>query len=199
MTGIDKIKEHILSDAKTEVTKVAEEAAARVSDIKSAGEAAAQEEYGKLFKKGTDDAEKRKERLASVAQLEARKQMLSTKQDLINEAFELAVSKMLGMADGDKKDFLAKLAARAASTGSEEVIFPAGTDSAFGQEVVEKANAALAAAGKTGALKLSGESRDMRGGLILREGNIEVNCSLDALVDDVRNDVTGEVAAILFE
>ncbi|MBR6259089.1 MAG: V-type ATP synthase subunit E [Oscillospiraceae bacterium] len=199
MTGIDKIKERILSDAKTEVTKVAEEAAARVSEIKTAGEAAAQEEYGKLFKKGTDDAEKRKERLASVAQLEARKQMLSTKQTLINEAFELAVSKMLGMSDGEKKDFLAKLAARAAGTGKEEVIFPAGTDSAFGQEVVDKANAALAAAGKTGNLKLSGESRDMRGGLILREGNIEVNCSLDALVDDVRNDVTGEVAAILFE
>ncbi|MBR5381881.1 MAG: V-type ATP synthase subunit E [Oscillospiraceae bacterium] len=199
MTGIEKIKERILADAGTEIAKIKDEAASRCAEITSAGETAAQDEYQKLFRKGTDDAEKRKERLESVAQLEARKETLAAKQNIITEAFELAVGKLLGMPDGEKKDFLAGLAVRAAHSGTEEVIFPNGTDRAFGEEVVAKANALLAAAGKNGALKLSAEQRDMRGGLILREGNIEANCSLDALVDDVRNDVTGEVAAILFE
>ena len=199
MTGIDKITERILSDARAEVSKIEAEAKARCTEISSAGEAAAQDEYGRLFKKGVDDAEKRKERLGSVAQLEARKQMLGIKQQMISEAFELAVKNMLAMDDGKKKEVLAALAARAAHSGAEEVVFPVGTDGAFCDEVVGKANSLLAGSGKNGSLKVSGETREMRGGLILREGNIEINCSLDALVDDVRNDVTGEVAAILFE
>ena len=159
MTGIEKITERILADARAEAAEIEREAKARCEEIAAAGDAAAQDEYWKLFKKGTDDAEKRGERLGSVAQL----------------------------------------AARASRTGAEEIILPAGTDKAFGENVTAQANSLLASAGKNGALRLSSETREMRGGLVLRDGSIEVNCSLDAIVDDVRNDLTGKVASTLFE
>ena len=199
MTGIEKITERILADARSKVAEIEAENKAACEQIISAGETAAQDEYWKLFKKGTDDAEKRKERLGSVAQLEAKKQLLAVKQELIAKAFELAIEKIDTMADADKVKFLSEIAARASHSGNEEIIFPAGTDAAFGETVVAKANELLAAAGKNGALKLSGEKREMRGGLVLREGSIEMNCGLDALVDDVRNGLTGAVASTLFD
>lgn len=199
MNGIEKITARILSDSQGAVEAVKQEAAARCAEIAAAGDAAAQDEYWKLLKKGTEDAEKRGERLESVAQLEAKKQILGAKQQLISEVFELAAEKLIAMPEDENVAFLAALAARASRTGAEDVIFTADTRDKIGAQVVEKANSIISAAGKKAELKLSGESREMRGGLILRDGSIEMNCSLDALIDGVKNDVTGQVAEILFE
>ena len=199
MNGIEKITARILSESQCAVDAVKQEAAARCAEIAAAGDAAAKEEYWKLLKKGTEDAEKRGERLDSVAQLEAKKQILGAKQQLISEVFELAAEKLIAMPEEENVAFLAALAVRASRTGAEEVIFTAETRDKIGAQVVEKANSIISASGKKAELKLSGESREMRGGLILRDGSIEMNCSLDALIDGVKNDVTGQVAEILFE
>jgi len=97
MNGIEKITARILSDSQGAVEAVKQEAAARCAEIAAAGDAAAQDEYWKLLKKGTEDAEKRGERLESVAQLEAKKQILGAKQQLISEVFELAAEKLIAM------------------------------------------------------------------------------------------------------
>lgn len=199
MTGIDKIIERILSDARTEVDRIVQEGKIRCSEIAAAGEADAKNEYWRLFKKGTDDAEIRSERLASVAQLEAKKQVLSVKQELIAAAFERAIQNMINMPEDRSMDFLASLAVRASRTGTEEVLFPAETRDRFGKKVVEKANSMLTLSGKRAELKLSEETRGIRGGIILRDGSIEINCSLDALVDNIKNSITGDVASILFK
>ena len=89
------------------------------------------------------------------------------------------------------------LAAEAAS-GEEEVLLSEADAAAVGAEVVEKANAALAAAGKTAQLKLAGEARAIAGGLILRAGDIETNCSIDALLSLNREALAAQVAGILF-
>ena len=99
----------------------------------------------------------------------------------------------LPVADG----VLAALAAEAAS-GGEEMLLSEADAAAVGAEVVEKANAALAAAGKKAQLKLSAETRDIAGGLILRAGDIEVNCSIDALLSLNREALAAQVAGILF-
>jgi V/A-type H+-transporting ATPase subunit E len=199
MTGIEKIKERILSDARGEIARIEQEAKVCSGEIAASGETAAKEEYWKLFKKGTDDAEIRSERLASVAQLEAKKQVLTVKQELIAAAFEYAVQTMLNMPEEKNIDFLASLAVRASRTGKEEVIFPADTREKIGEKVVMKANSMLTTSGKRAELRLSEDTRGIRGGLILRDGSIEMNCSIDALVDNVRNSITGDVASILFK
>ena len=199
MTGIEKIIERILSDARVDVAKIVQEENIRCSEISATGEAAAKSEYWRLFKKGTDDAEIRSERLASVAQLEAKKQVLTVKQELIAAAFERAVQNMINMPEDKNVDFLASLTVRASRTGTEEVVFPTETRGRFGKKVVEKANSMLTASGKRAELKLSEETRGIRGGIILRDGSIEMNCSLDALVDNIKNSITGDVASILFK
>ena len=46
---------------------------------------------------------------------------------------------------------------------------------------------------------LSDESGDFSGGLKLREGSVEVNCTVDTLLALSRNSLDAEIAAILFD
>ena len=50
----------------------------------------------------------------------------------------------------------------------------------------------------TAMLALAQDTREMDGGLILREGQVEVNCASETQLRVLREDMTAEVAAILF-
>ena len=48
-------------------------------------------------------------------------------------------------------------------------------------------------------LTLSAETRELAGGLILKQGDIEVNCSVDTLLELSRGELAARVAEVLFE
>ena len=65
----------------------------------------------------------------------------------------------------------------------------------------EVGNAVVTAVGqlKTGtAFTLSPESREMAGGLILKDGNVEINCSFETQLRLLRESLAADVAGILF-
>ena len=62
-----------------------------------------------------------------------------------------------------------------------------------------KANELLSAEGKLGKLTVSEDTADISGGVIVRFGGIETNCSIDALVRQQRSALATEVAQVLFE
>lgn len=84
-------------------------------------------------------------------------------------------------------------------TGSEELVLSAKDREKLGTAVLKKAGDALAAKGLNAALTLSDDTREMVGGIVLRRDGIEINCSIDALVDMQRGILTADVAAALFE
>ena len=90
--------------------------------------------------------------------------------------------------------FLAKLAAKASVTGDEEIVLNARDCKAIGDKLVKAANEKL----KGGKLKLSSETGDFKGGLILRRGSIEANCTAELLVDLCRDEMAAELAGVLF-
>ena len=61
--------------------------------------------------------------------------------------------------------------------------------------VVTGASAVLSG---TGMLTLAEESRPMAGGLILRDGRVETNCSFEVLIHLQRDALSAEVARVLF-
>ena len=50
----------------------------------------------------------------------------------------------------------------------------------------------------TGLLTLSEETRPMRGGFILSDGEVEINCTFEAMVYAQREKLEREVAQVLF-
>ena len=84
-------------------------------------------------------------------------------------------------------------------TGGEEIVLNARDRDAVGAAVVKAANALLHAAGKPAELKLSGETGSFSGGLILRRDSIEVNCTVELLVELCRGEMSAELAGVLFD
>ncbi len=93
---------------------------------------------------------------------------------------------------------LASLAAAAAVSGNEELILNPADREKVGDKAVRQANSLLREADRTGALTLSSQTRPIRGGLLLSDGAVEVNCALETLVRLSRAETTGEVSRLLF-
>ena len=74
----------------------------------------------------------------------------------------------------------------------EDACRAAGIDEIW---VVTGANALLQG---TAMLTLADETREMEGGLILRDGNVEVNCAFETQLRVLRETMAADIAAILF-
>ncbi len=199
MKGIDRITSRILADAEAECAALKKESDARIEAIRAENEKRAQDEYWRLVREGVKDTEQRVQRMDRTARLEAKKSVLNMKQDAVTRAFELAKGKVAELPERDYVAFLAREAAAAAITGQEEVVFCERDRAAVGAKAVKAANEALAAKGMPAALTLSDETREMAGGLILKQGDIEVNCTVDTLLDLARGELAARVAQVLFE
>ena len=76
--------------------------------------------------------------------------------------------------------------------GTEEIIL-SPEDAPLGQQVLEGANA------QGGHFRLSAEQRPTGGGLILKQGSVECSCTFPEILRQLRQEMSGEVAAILFD
>ncbi|WP_283114949.1 V-type ATP synthase subunit E family protein [Intestinimonas timonensis] len=204
MNGIEKITGQIDADVQKEIGAALDQARAQAKEIEARYESQAQTQGEALRRKGEQDAALRRERLVDVARLEARKTLLAAKQDMVGQAFDLALKKLLELPDQEYIALLAKLAVAASRTGREQVILSQKDRSRYGKQAVTMANDMLAkkagprAAESAGMLTLAGESRPMAGGLILRDGRVETNCSFEVLIHLQRDALSAEVARVLF-
>ena len=199
MNGIDRITDRIEADAREQAKAIIAEAEAKCAEIRKENEKKAQERYLELIRNGTQDCESGLERRKSAAEMDAKKSVLALKQDCVAEAFDMAKRRLADMPEDSYVGFLASLAASAAADGSGEIVLSARDRERCGKAVLERANAALAAKGLTPALTLAADSREISGGLILRQGGVEVNCSIEALVEALKGPMTADVARTLFE
>ena len=199
MTGIEKITGRIEADARAEAAQIAAEANERCAAIRAEYAKKAEDAYWETLRSGVKEAEDRADRLGRLAGMEAKKSTLGLKQAMVGEAFDRALAKICDMPQGEYVSAMAKLAAKAASTGSEAVAFNAKDRDRCGADIVAAANVLLQEQGKPGALKLSGDTRPIRAGFVLQQGDIEVNCALETLAELSRADLASQVAAVLFD
>lgn len=194
MNGIEKIIDRISGDAQAEIDAVLAQARDEAAQITAKYEAQARAEADEILKRGAAAAAEREERLASMAQMEGRKAELAAKQEVIEEAFALALSKLQALPEDKYVELLAGLAAKASATGKEKLIFSAKDRDTVGKKVVDAASALVAG----GAFVLSDETRAINGGFVLSDGAVEVNCSFETLVRLQKAEITGEVSRVLF-
>ncbi len=194
MNGIDRITGRIDQDAQKEIDEITAQAASQADEITRSYQAQAQREAQEIVDRGRRNADERVERLASVAQLEARKMVLAAKQEMLDQAFSQALEQLVNLPEGEYVSLLANLAVKASSTGREAVILSKKDRTRYGKQVVTQANERL----KDGHLTLSEQTRNIKGGLILADGDVEVNCTFETLVRLQRSTLEREVAKVLF-
>lgn len=228
MEGIEKITAKIAQDAQAEISRLMAETDEKVGAIQAEARAQAQREAAEIEARGRSAADERLERLSSASQMERRKLELAAKQEVLGEAFALALEKLCTLPEKEYISLLAKLALEASSSGKEQLIFSKKDRATVGKQVVMAANDALVkerapslpeevAKSKVGALvdklvhnttavvtgagmlTLSEETRDIRGGFIMVDGDVEINCAFETLVRLQREQMEKKVADVLFE
>lgn len=199
MTGIENITGRIQADAQAEIDRIQADARREAEKISAGYAARADRECANLLSRGEKSAQERGSRLVSAAEMESRKMTLAAKQEVLDQAFDLALQKLLSLPQADYAALLAKLAASAARSGQEQIILNPEDRKKVGEQVVSQANQLLSKAGLAPKLSLSEQIRPIQGGLLLSDGAVEVNCALETLVRLSRTEATGEVSKLLFQ
>ena len=199
MKGTEKIIAHIRADGDAEAKKIIDAASKQAEEKRAESFKAALSEYEKLMQAGNAECEDILSGSRRIAEMEAKKSVLSVKQEMISAAFDAAREEIVNMPRDKYTQFLARMAAEAAASGMEEIVLNARDKAEVGKSVCKTANELLSAKGTPGKLTVSEDTADISGGVIVRFGGIETNCSIDALIRQRRSGLSTEVAAALFE
>lgn len=194
MNGIDKIKQRITQEIQGEIAAQEAEAAAQAAGITARYAAQARTLAEEITQRGETAAQEREERLVSMARMEAKKDRLAVKQELLGQAFDLALGTLCALPEGEYVALLTDLTVRAARSGRETLLLSPKDRETVGEEVVRRANARL----PDGRLTLAQETRPIRGGVILSDGAVEVNGSFETILRLERPQLAGDIARILF-
>ncbi len=219
MTGVEKITDRIAADAAKEAQATL--GAAEVECRKLA------EEYGnrtigerdRVAERAQAEGQRMIERAKSTADMNHRAVLLAAKSALIDEVYEKARVKILDTDFGKYRELLTALLVSAllelakseetsAALGDEtepydriEVLFNHDDREKYGAAVVaevRRRNERRIGAARLEKLCLSEDTAAIDGGLVIRYGNIETNCSLSVLLAEMRRETEGKVASILF-
>lgn len=187
--SIESITARIRNEAET----YSEDQKAKAEEVKNAGLEDARREAKELKaakkKNAEEDSKLLKARRESVADLEARKMQLSAKQELIEESFDEALNKLLSLSPDEYIKFVKDQLKEFEGEAGEVLLNSADK---------EKHGKALEKELKGTSLTLGDETANIKGGFILRRGNITFNASLEKLLENEKIEMTSEIAGMLF-
>lgn len=197
MNGIDRISERILKDARDEATRIVEEAQERARSLKDKKVEQTNKDNERLYRESADKAQERKRRMLAVAELEMRKEILSVKQQTIDEAMDRVNEVIMEMPRDEYRKVVSHMLLESAQ-GDEEVFFSTSDEDRLDQGLIDEVNRKLLEAGKKGELRLSPERGAFQGGFILKSGGMEINNTFEAIIRTGRDEVESDLARILF-
>jgi len=194
MNGLEKISERIRREGQAEADAIAAEAAKRVAAIRDFSREQAEQIGADAESKRRQAVAERLERLSGSADMERSQALLAAKQGCIDDAFAKAAEMLRKLPREEYIDLLAGLAVQNGA-GDEEIVLSATDRESVGEAVAAAANAAKSGA----AFTVSAETRELGGGLVLKHGLVETNCSFDTRLHRLRQEMASELAHILFD
>lgn len=222
MNGLDKITARILAEAQAEADRILAEAQAECDRIAADYAARAEQIRNTLTEETASDAKEYILRAKSTAATNKRNLILQTRGELIDDAFASALAHVNSL-DAEKYGeilvgllcaaFLEQIEAEkhalrfsheddTVEPAAYEVILNVRDRDRLGDAVVRAAKKKLAAKvdpAKLEKLMLSTKTAVIDGGLVLRCGDVETNCSLTLIFAELREKLEAEVGRALFE
>lgn len=196
--SLEKILERIEREAQSEVAHIKSRSSANADDMMKKAQAEAETLKAQALEDAEDEAEQRKERIISTANLDLRKARLAERQRAIDAAFQEAVENLLDMEDAEYRKIIRDMILSNVHTGSEEIILSERDKTGLSEMLLEELNRQLSESGKKGNLTISEDTYNMLGGFVLRRGKIELNSSFESLFKSSRDELESEVSKILF-
>ncbi len=194
--ALDDIIKKIETDSQEKVNKFKAEAEAEANKILEAAKKEAESKRHLILRKGEEEAERSRKRILQIADLQARKVILSAKRQVISDTFEQARAKLDGMKN--YRDLIQKMLIAGVETGEEEVAISAKDRKHIDKKLIDSVNKDIQKQGKKGALTLAADDAPITGGFILRKGKVEMDFSFTSLIKSQKDELEIKVAEILF-
>jgi V/A-type H+-transporting ATPase subunit E len=192
----EQVVDKILSQAKAEAQTILDEAAAKADAHKTRLRAELAEYERQTEALAAEAAEDKRRRMLAAARMSNAASRLTAKVQLLDEVFQTARQRLVQLPDEPYKAMMARLMTQAVQTGDEEVIV--GSDERrINDEFIKQVNRQLGT-GFKGNLRLSDRRAPIQGGFILSRGKVQMNASVDVMIDQLREVMETELAAKLF-
>lgn len=196
MTGLEKMKSQILDEAKATADSKIQEAENQAKEILEAAKQEAAKAANGISQKSAAEIANYRERAASSADLKKRTEILKAKQEVIAQVLEKAYETVCGMDAESYFALLGKMLEKYALAQDGEIYLSAADRERMPADFAGKIEAAAKARG--GSLKLGEEDKKVANGFILVYGGIEENCTLKAIFDAKRDELSDCVYQLLF-
>lgn len=188
--SLQDITDKILADARAEAQKIADANKADIASLTLEKGKELNEAIKEIEDKGKDSEDKLKEQAEFKIRMIKKNASLKIKQELIDESFNEAKKKLMHLDDTAYTKLLTSMFKNAQKLEDAEII--------AGKE--KKAQVAKAAKEAGLSYKVSDKHlADNQEGFILSSKTIEINNTIDSLVDAKREELEVEVANILFK
>lgn len=219
MTGLEKVIGKILADAEADAKEILDKAEAECAAIRAKYEAETEAELEALREASDRECQALIVRARSSAAMAKRNAVLEARAKLLDEAYAQAERQIKSMSGEQYLDMLQKMlrsALKRQLEGEEESIRLYGENispeayevllngrdrAALGEKLMTAFRGGYGAklpAAAMSKLRLSSDTASIDGGLILRCGLVETNCSLAMLMAENRRETEAKVSRILF-
>ena len=195
MAGLDKILEDIRSESAAAIASVTGEAQAERDKALQEAQKEADAQVQKILSRAKSQADDLIDRADSAAQLQRRRMILETKQDLITSVIGKAKQAILDLPDNDYFDLILKLIGSNALPKEGEICFNRKDFTRLPKDFASKLVAALPEGAR---LNVSKNEADIDGGFVLKYDGIEQNLSLDEIFEENRDRMTDAAGKLLF-
>lgn len=219
MTGLEKVTGKIIADAEADARMILERAEAECATVREKYAAATEGELERLQEENDRECQSLIIRARSSAAMAQRNALLEARAALLDEAYALAERQIKNLSGEQYLDLLQRMLRSALKNqlaGEEESLRLYGEDIApaayevllnsrdretYGEALLTAFSAGYGAklpARACEKLCLASETAPIDGGLVLRCGPVETNCSLAMLMAENRRATEAGVSRILF-
>ena len=219
MTGLEKVTGKILADAEADAREILERAEAECAAIREKYAAMTEAELETLREQSDRECQALIVRARSSAAMAKRNAILEARAAMLNEAYAAAEKQVRSMSGEQYLDLLQKMLRSAMKRQLEgeadsmrlygedispqayEVVLNSRDRGSYGDKLMAAYRAGFGAklpASALEKLRLAPDTAPIDGGLILRCGPVEINCSLAMLMAENRRETEAKVSRILF-
>lgn len=198
MTGVEKIINFIKDNAASAANEIEAKAKADSDEIIAAAKAEGKKTSEEILQQSKIEVQAYLSRAESAAKLLEKKMILDAKQQMIGDIITGAKDAFAKLSDAEYFDIIIKMIKRYSLCKSGVILFSKTDKKRLPAKFEDKINEALSE--KDGAkLSVSEKTREITGGFVLVYGEIEEDCSFDALFFAEREPLQDKINSVLFE
>ena len=196
MSGIDRIYDKIINDAKEQADKRLDEAKQKISVMKKAVKEQLDEKKQEQIEFAEKEAENIIKRAVANRNLEGKKQLLSVKQKVISKVFETAHVELMNMPENDLLKMYKNLIIGSLEKGKNEIMLNEDDAKAIGQKLIGLLEKDIDSNFR---VSLSSHFIQDDKGVIVRNENIYSNSVFSSILKYKKQELETDIMKILFE